>query len=89
MISEYTKKIDSKLAKLTDDPQFYKNRSLVTRPPTLEPAVTSVTPASGSKAQDKRKDQTGFFSSQVRSLTNRIALMKHVLGKKQTVFRRA
>lgn len=81
MISEYTKKIDSKLAKLTDDSQFYKNRSLVTRPPTLEPAVTSVTPTSGSKAQDKRKDQTRFFSNQVRSLTNRIVLMKHGLGK--------
>lgn len=77
IISEYTKKIDSKLAKLTNDPQFYKNKSRVTTTPTLEPAIIST---SGSKAQDKGKDQTGF-SNQVRSLTNRIVLMKHGLGK--------
>ncbi|MDQ2684367.1 MAG: hypothetical protein M3Y25_00820 [Thermoproteota archaeon] len=78
IISEYTKKIDSKLAKLIDDPEFYKNKSRVTTTPTLEPALIST---SGSKVQNKGKDQIGFFSTLVRSLTNRIVLMKHGLGK--------
>jgi len=78
IISEYTKKIDSKLAKLTDDPEFYKNRSRVTTTATLEPAMIST---SGSKVQNKGKDQKGFFSNQVRSLTSRIVSTKLGLGK--------
>ncbi len=77
IISEYSKRIDSKLAKITDHSEFYKNLSTGNAPTSVPPMISP----SATKTQKKDKDPISFLSNHLRSSINRVAPMKLKLGK--------